>query len=78
MKTRITYVFNMSDPDDREHMKTIENAETLERCYNDFYNELRSMKKHGDFTGVDPNDLVQDIWAKFCNAFENYSVRTEL
>jgi hypothetical protein len=77
MKTRITYVFNVSDPDDLEQMKIIQNAETLERCYRDFYNTLRSMKKHSDFTGVDPNDLILDVWEKFLKDFEDYNVRTE-
>ncbi len=74
MKTRITYVFNMSDPDDLEQMKIIQSAETLERCYRDFYNKLRSMKKHSDFTGKDPNDLIQEVWSEFGQSFEDYNV----
>ena len=65
----------MSKPEDREAFQVVDNAELLESCYREFYQELRSLYKHGQFNGVDPHDVILDVWEKFLKAFKPYNVK---
>lgn len=75
MIKHISYRFNMSKPEDREAFQVVDNAELLESCYREFYQELRSLYKHGQFNGVDPHDVILDVWEKFLKAFKPYNVK---